>query len=625
MAGGRIPEEDIAAIRERTPIEDVVGEYVQLKPAGYDSLKGLSPFKDEKTPSFHVRPQKGYYHCFSTGKGGDVFTFLMEMEGLSFPEAVEACAQRIGYTINYQGGGAGRREEPGTRQRLIAINKAAHEFYREQFTTPAAAPAREFLENRHFTAEHMDTFGCGYAPDGWDTLTKHLLRRGFEVDELIAAGVTAHGRRGPIDRFHRRLIWPIKNTSNDVIGFGARKLFDDDQLGKYMNTPETLLYKKSKVLFGIDLAKREIAKQHACVVVEGYTDVMAMHAAGVTNVVAACGTAFGADHLQLIRRLMLDDSHAQSRIIYTFDGDEAGQKAAMRAFAGEQEFVGQSFVAVAPGGMDPCDIRIKYGDAAVRDLVATHEPMVEFVLRTVFKDFELTSIGGRRAAVEAAAEVLAQIKDPAILKDAQQVVAKWSGQSIEDVESALRVALRQVRSRGRNRRNTQPRPHVQHPERVVPLTPELMPQREALKLALQEPAAVGEHFNRLPQECFTNEAYLAIAKAIHAAGACQPDVSGAGWIDAVAKEAGHAWLVELISELAVEPLQNSRQPLSLYGVQVPTRLEADWIRDQINILKAAMERRKTSDPVYPELFARLMTLEKYHRALEERYAKYLEL
>ena len=294
MAKGRIPDSDIQAIRERAPLEEIVGEYVQLKPAGHDSLKGLSPFKDEKTPSFHVRPQRGYYHCFSTGKGGDVFSFLMEMEQVSFPEAVEAVAQKIGYHINYQGGSTGaRNEKPGTRQRLIAANKAAHEFYRQQLETPQAATARDFLLDRGFSREVIYDFECGYAPEGWDTATKHLLRLGFSFEELEAAGISKMGKRGPIDRFHRRLLWPIKDLSGNVIGFGARKLFDDDKLGKYMNTSETMLYRKSKVLFGLDLAKRNIAENHQAVVVEGYTDVMAMYAAGVKTAVASCGTAFG--------------------------------------------------------------------------------------------------------------------------------------------------------------------------------------------------------------------------------------------------------------------------------------------------------------------------------------------
>ena len=222
------------------------------------------------------------------------------------------------------------------------------------------------------------------------------------------------GKRGPIDRFHRRLLWPIRSVAGDVIGFGARKLFDDDNLGKYMNTPETLLYKKSKVLFGIDQAKKHIAAGHQAVVVEGYTDVMAMHAAGVKTAVAACGTAFGEDHLQILRRFMLDDNFFRGEIIYTFDGDEAGQKAALRAFDGDQKFTGRSYVTVAPEGQDPCDIRLEKGDAAVRDLVADRIPMFEFVIRALLAEYDTASVDGSVHAMRRIVPVLAGIRDEAI-------------------------------------------------------------------------------------------------------------------------------------------------------------------------------------------------------------------
>lgn len=452
MAKGRIPDRDIAAIREQTPIEEVVGEYVQLKPGGVDSLKGLSPFKDEKTPSFHVRPNKGYFHCFSTGEGGDVFSFLMKMEHITFPEAVEQCAERIGYRINYEGGGPAKREEPGTRQRLVAANKAAHAFYREQFTSDVegAEEARNFLLERGFTMEHAEQFGCGYAPAGWDTLTKSLQRQGFNFKELEAAGLSRMGQKGPIDRFHRRLLWPIRNVAGDVIGFGARKLFDDDKLGKYMNTPETLLYKKSKVLFGIDHAKKNIASSHQAVVVEGYTDVMAMHAAGVTTAVAACGTAFGVEHLQMLRRFMLDDKFFRGEIIYTFDGDEAGQKAAMRAFEGDQKFAGHSYVTVAPGGQDPCDVRLERGDQAVRDLVASRIPMFEFVIRSIVAEYDTVSIDGRVHAMRRIVPVLASIRDEAMRDEYARQAAGWIAWADPD------DILEQVRKEARSGRQERP-------------------------------------------------------------------------------------------------------------------------------------------------------------------------
>ena len=358
MAGTRISDRDIAAIRERNRIDEVVGDYVQLRRAGADSLKGLCPFHDEKSPSFHVRPNHGHFHCFGCGEGGDVYAFIQKVEHVSFVEAVERLADRIGYTITYTGAVSSVQRDRGSRSRLIAANAAAQEFYAGALESQEAAPARRYLIDRNFDVEVARRFGCGFAPSGWDSLTKHLQRKGFEFKELEAAGLSREGRRGPMDRFHRRLLWPIRASSGEVIGFGARRIFDDDPMeAKYVNTPETVLYKKSAVLFGLDLAKRDIAKGHQAVVVEGYTDVMAMHLSGVTTAVASCGTAFGDEHLAMLRRLMMDDSFFRGELIYVFDGDAAGRAAALKAFDGEQNLAGQSFVAIAADGMDPCDLR----------------------------------------------------------------------------------------------------------------------------------------------------------------------------------------------------------------------------------------------------------------------------
>ncbi|TQR85527.1 DNA primase, partial [Mycobacterium hodleri] len=414
--GGRIPDRDIAAIRESTRIEDLVGDYVQLRRAGADSMKGLCPFHDEKSPSFHVRPNHGHFHCFGCGEGGDVYAFLQKIEHVSFVEAVEMLADRINYTVTYTGGSTTNvQRDKGSRSRLIAANAAAQAFYAEALQSDEAAPARQYLIERNFDAEAAAHFGCGFAPSGWDTLTKHLLRKGFEFKELEAAGLSMEGRRGPRDRFNRRLLWPIRASSNEVIGFGARRIFDDDTMtAKYLNTPETVLYKKSNVLFGLDLAKRDIAKGHQAVVVEGYTDVMAMHLAGVTTAVASCGTAFGEEHLSMLRRLMMDDNFFRGELIYVFDGDAAGRAAAVKAFDGEQNLSGQSFVAVADEGMDPCDLRLKSGDAALRDLVARRTPLFEFVIRTALADHDLDSAEGRVSALRRCVPMAARIKDPTL-------------------------------------------------------------------------------------------------------------------------------------------------------------------------------------------------------------------
>ncbi|CPR01551.1 DNA primase [Mycobacterium bohemicum DSM 44277] len=425
---GRIPDRDIAAIRERVRIEDVVGDYVQLRRAGADSLKGLCPFHDEKSPSFHVRPNHGHFHCFGCGEGGDVYAFVQKIEHVSFVEAVELLADRVGHAISYSGPATSVQRDRGSRSRLIAANAAAAEFYAAALESDEAAPARKYLTERNFDAEAARHFGCGFAPSGWDSLTKHLQRKGFEFKELEAAGLSRQGRRGPMDRFHRRLLWPIRSSAGEVIGFGARRLFDDDPMeAKYINTPETLLYKKSSVLFGIDLAKRDIAKGHQAVVVEGYTDVMAMHQAGVTTAVASCGTAFGDEHLGMLRRLMMDDSFFRGELIYVFDGDAAGRAAAIKAFDGEQNLAGQSFVAVAPDGMDPCDLRLARGDGALRDLVARRTPLFEFAIRTAIAEMDLDSAEGRVAALRRCVPMVGRIKDPTLRDEYARQLAGWVG------------------------------------------------------------------------------------------------------------------------------------------------------------------------------------------------------
>ncbi len=661
MAKGRIPERDIEAIREQTPIEEVVGEYVQLKPGGVDSMKGLSPFKDEKTPSFHVRPNHGYFHCFSTDQGGDVFKFLMLMEHMSFPEAVEACAERIGYRINYEGGGPGKREEPGTRRRLVAANKAAFEFYRKEFLGDAegADVARNFLIERGFTMEHAEQFGCGYAPAGWDRLTKHLQQKGFTFKEIEAAGLGRMGKRGPIDRFHRRLLWPIRSVSGDVIGFGARKLFDDDKLGKYLNTPETMLYKKSKVLFGIDQAKRNIVSKHQAVVVEGYTDVMAMHAAGVDTAVAACGTAFGGEHLAALRRFMLDDQFFRGEIIYTFDGDEAGQKAAMRAFEGDQQFAGRSYVTVAPGGQDPCDVRIKRGDAAVRELVASRIPMFEFVIRTLIADYDTASIDGRVHALRRIVPVLAGIKDEALRDEYARQAAGWVGW--DNPNDVLDQVRKEARKSGAQRPKLElktggaggagggastgatgggasagaggtgsggagaPGLHVvKGMERPNPNDDFLEGPREVMKLALQEPQLASTIFDLMPPESFVHPTYVAMAEAVASLGGAANSNGGPGWIEKIATQMKDPMGAAVVSELAVEDLHCPQERLPYYADAIMARMQERWVGNEIADMKSRMQRMRPDlqKEEYNALFADVIALEKYRRSLQERAADF---
>lgn len=619
---GRIPDRDISAIRDQVRIEDVVGDYVQLRRAGADSLKGLCPFHDEKSPSFHVRPNHGHFHCFGCGEGGDVYAFIQKIEHVSFVEAVETLADRIGYQVTYTGGGNTMQRDRGSRSRLIAANAAAQEFYSAALESDEAAAARQYLTERNFDAAAARQFGCGFAPSGWDSLTKHLIRKGFEFKELEAAGLSREGRRGPMDRFHRRLLWPIRSASGEVVGFGARRIFDDDVIeAKYVNTPETVLYKKSAVLFGIDLAKRDIAKSHQAVVVEGYTDVMAMHLAGVTTAVASCGTAFGDEHLSMLRRLMMDDKFFRGELIYVFDGDAAGQAAALKAFAGEQNLAGQSFVAVAADGMDPCDLRLASGDGALRDLVARRTPLFEFAIRTTLAEHNLDSAEGRVSALRQCVPMVAKIKDPTLRDEYARQLAGWVGwDDVAQVIARVREeAGRKPAARGADRPSPARREAVA--QRPDPRDPTLWPQREALKSALQCPALAGPVFDALTVESFTHPGYAAVRIAIEAAGGTSSGLAGAQWMEAVGEHASTPAVAGLISELGVETIKVlDDEKLPRYIAGVLARLQEVWVGRQIAEVKSKLQRMSPIEQgeEYHALFGDLVALEAYRRSLLEQ-------
>lgn len=632
---GRIPDRDIAAIREQVRIEDVVGDYVQLRRAGADSMKGLCPFHDEKSPSFHVRPNHGHFHCFGCGEGGDVYAFVQKIEHVSFVESVELLADRVGYTITYTGGSTTNvQRDRGSRSRLLAANAAAQEFYAAALESDEAAPARQYLIERNFDGQAAKRFGCGFAPSGWDSLTKHLLRKGFEFKELEAAGLSREGKRGPMDRFHRRLLWPIKASGGEVIGFGARRIFDDDPMeAKYVNTPETVLYKKSAVLFGLDLAKRDIAKGHQAVVVEGYTDVMAMHLAGVTTAVASCGTAFGDEHLSMLRRLMMDDNFFRGELIYVFDGDAAGRAAAIKAFEGEQNLAGQSFVAVASedklAGMDPCDIRLHFGDGALRDLVARRTPLFEFAIRTALAEHDLDSAEGRVAALRRCVPMVARIKEPMLRDEYARRLTGWVGWA--DEAQVLSRVREEAQKRGLPERGGRRRPNDQaQPRRSRapdvgarpdPADPTLWPQREALKSALQYPALAGPVFDSLTVESFTHPGYAAVRSAIDAAGGTSAGQSGAEWIETVRTKTDAPAAASLVNELGVEAINvvdDERLPRYIGGVLA--RLQEVWVGRQIAEVKSKLQRMSPVEQgdEYHALFGDLVAMEAYRRSLLEQ-------
>lgn len=618
---GRIRDADIVAVRDRNRIDEVVGEYVALRAAGAGSLKGLCPFHDEKTASFNVRPTHGTFHCFGCGEGGSVIDFVMKIEQLGFVEAVERLAGRVGLRLTYTGGGSSVQRDHGTRSRLLAANGQAARFYAEQMAGPEARPAREFLAERGFELQIAARFGCGFAPSGWDSLTTHLLAAGFTLDELYKAGLSREGRRGPIDRFHRRLLWPIRDLGGDVVGFGARRLFDDDPIdAKYVNTSETPVYRKAHVLFGLDLAKREIARRRQAVLVEGYTDVMAMHVAGVTTAVASCGTAFGAEHVAVLRRLLLDSDFDLGEVIFTFDGDEAGQKAALRAFEGDQAFAGQTFIAVAPDGMDPCELRQAHGDAALRDLVARRQPLFEYAIRCLLAEHDLDTVEGQANALRRTVPLVAQIKREELRDKYAARLAHWSGwQDEAAVLRRVRESVGAPTERRRNRRSTPPaaEPASDGLPRPPRDDPRLRAQRNAVKAALQLPALAGPAYDALPEEVFSHPAYLAVHQAVCSAGGTSSGLSGPAWLDAVVRE-GPLGLRSLVTELAVEPLPVQEEGQVRYIAGVLAGLQQALVERQVTEVKSRLQRMAPTAPDYHTLFGDLVALEQYHKALREQ-------
>jgi DNA primase len=630
---GLIRQSDIEEVKARTNIADIVGDYVSLKSAGVGSMKGLCPFHDERSPSFHVRPQVGFYHCFGCGESGDVYSFLQKMDHVSFSEAVERLAGRVGLELHYEDGG-GAAPDHGNRARLLAANQAAADFFVEKLASPGAEVGRTFLGERGFDSLAAERFGIGFAPKSWDELTNHLRGRGFSTEELTAAGLVSsrEGSSGVYDRFRGRLVWPIRDITGQTIGFGARKLLDDDKGPKYLNTPETPVYHKAQVLYGLDLAKRDISRGHQVVVVEGYTDVMACHLAGITTAVATCGTSFGVDHIKVLRRVLGDDS-GLGEVVFTFDPDAAGQKAAVRAFGEEQRFAAQTFVAVAPEGLDPCDLRLKRGDDAVRRLIDSKKPMFEFMIRQLLSQYNLDTVEGRVAALRAAAPVVGDIRDPSLRPGYTRELSRLLGVELGEVTKAVRAAQspagQNQRAQGRSRsseappRRTNegaaaaPAPREQPFSLVeLPTDPATRLERDGLMAMLQHPGLVGtELLQRATQTTFANQSLAIVSNAIAASVA---HADSADWLNRVLAEVP-APLANLVQQLAVAPLpERTEREISRYVRDITIALiDRDLLRLKAELLGRLQRTDAGNRDVYSTLQRELVRVEAERRSLRE--------
>ena len=617
---GRIRDDDIQTVREKAKIEEVVSGYVTLRNAGGGSLKGLCPFHDEKSPSFNVRPGRGF-HCFGCGEGGDVIAFVMKIDGLSFVESVERLADKYGVDLRREEGGPDDRPKGPQRRRLIEAHAVAQEFYAAHLEAPDAVQGRQFLADRGFDQASAGHFGVGFAPRDGESLWHHLRDRKFSLDEAVAAGLVAVGR-GPYDRFRGRLLWPIRETSGDTIGFGARRIFDDDKIeAKYLNTPETPIYKKSQVLYGVDLARRDMARTSQAVIVEGYTDVMACHLAGVTTAVATCGTAFGDEHAKVLRRLLADHEEFRGEVIFTFDGDAAGQKAALKVFQGDHQYVAQTYVAVAPDGMDPCDLRIKSGDAAVRELIATRQPLYRFVLAHVVGRYDLDRADSRVDALREAARLVASVRDKSKVDAFARELAALVGVDPEEARTEVRRAA--ARGSRPDARPTAAEEQAGRPAR--PDLPDLRDarfaiERETLKLVLQHPIAIGRTTADIGDNDFTHPTYRAVWTLVEAAGGPAAGDGDPGWVSKVRDAAPDPEVASAVSALAVEPIRATHEPDASYVAHHVFRLLELTTLRRIAELKSRLQRTNpVEQPVdYNKMFGELAALEQHRRTLRDR-------
>src|SRR6476661_816419 len=627
---GLINSEDIATVKARTSIEDVVREYVTLRSAGPGSLKGLCPFHDEKTPSFNIRPAVGAWHCFGCSEGGDVISFVQKVDHLTFSEAVERLAQKLGMELRYEDGQRPREEGLGRRTRLVEAHRVAQEFYADALINlPAARAGRDFMRARGFDGAAATLFGIGYAPRGGEDLVRHLRVKGFQDDEVVAGGLAGRGSRGLYDRFRGRLVWPIRDITGDCVGFGARRLYDDDRIeAKYLNTSETPLYKKSTVLYGLDAAKKAIARDRTAVIVEGYTDVMACHLSGVETAIATCGTSFGVDHIKMLRRIMRDEADlAPSKVVFTFDGDAAGQKAAMRAFGEDQRWASQSFVAVAKSGMDPCELRQADGPEAVKALVDDAVPMCEFAVRTTIGRYDLDTAEGRIQAMRAAAPIVASIRDQSLRPEYARVLAGLLGVEVEPVTAEVaRAGKAGSRPAYETRRHPEPteaqlEPTADELRDALPRPdlrdPVVIAERQLLQVVLQQPGLLEPGgLDRLDGTSFSAPAHRSVWDAVVTAG--RPDGSTAAWTDAVAAAAPAA-VQPLVAELAVAPLpvtpdRATGLPSRRYAASLVSRLREVGLTRQIADALSQLRRSDSAPEPDPaaqrELGLRLQGLQR---------------
>jgi len=521
---GRILKEDIDALRQQADIVAVIGDYTTLRRAG-KSFKGLCPFHTERTPSFTCTPAGNFFHCFGCGASGDIYDFLQRVEGMDFPEAVETLARRTGFPLRYEQLSNRERHAIGERSRLVAVSHLARDHFAKRLLGEEGVAAREYLKGRGFGRAEADAFTLGFAPEAWDDLSRTLVADGVDPDDLIAIGVSVRNDRGGLrDRFRGRVIFPIQDPGGDVIGFGGRVLpgidFGDFEPPKYLNSPETPLYRKSRVLYGVPQARSEIVARDQVLICEGYTDVIALHKAGFANAVATCGTAVGAEHLRALARYT-------KRVVLAFDADRAGIQAAERAWEAVRELTTSGTTALdlsvlpLPDGRDPADLVGEVGADGLREAVAGARPVVPFLIASRLEQADLTSEQGRVAALREALTVLGREADPELRRGwARSEVARPLGLAYDlVVASAARqgVVLDAVEGVA-STRASRPARRETAAAAPDPSVTDARLERSVLRAVLQSPELLPEAASELGPDAFRHPSAAAVWRAVLAAG-----------------------------------------------------------------------------------------------------------
>jgi len=586
---GRIRDEDVAAVRERTDIVKLVSGYLTLKKAGHDRFVGLCPFHTEKTPSFGVSPSKGLYHCFGCGKGGDAIGFLRDVEHLEFAEAVERLAKDAGVTLRYEGDTPAERRVASKRQALVRANEAAFELYhRTLLEAQEGEEARAYLETRGIDREVAAEFEIGYAPGHPDFLLRRLVKS-LSAELLVEAGLALQDQEGNVrDRFRRRITFPVHDLAGKAVGIGARILPGGREDGpKYLNSPETPVYRKAEVLYNLQRAKASATRSGELFLVEGYTDVIAMVRAGVTNTVATCGTALGEGHFRLASRFA-------QRMVLAFDSDDAGARAAERAFEFVERFPVQPVVLILPEGLDPADFVDQHGGEALLELAAGAVPLVEYMVRRTVGRHDLSTIEGQSAAVAAAVPLLEQLGDPVRQSEYAHLLAELAGVS----EGSVVLALEQQLSG---------RPvEVQHA--VKRASAQERVEREMLRILARDDVAYRSIAPRLSDEHFRSSRNRQLMALIREAD---------GRVSGATSERGDDEVVQALTALALEPLDGDQLPG--YPEEVWARLQEFLLRRRSVALRQELQKMNpVTDPRYDELFQRLIAADGELRRLRER-------